>query len=176
MGGSDRPFYCTPFPHFPTLRSIRVEVYPMRLAVGLLFLALPHFAFGEIYKFVDENGVVTYTNMQRPGAKPQLVIPDLSRPSSVPAAPDKKAKPSGKIATPSYFPRVDTGTQIKRDDMRRQLLVEELRSEERNLTASRNELANNSRRPGADLAKLTEAVRMHEKNIQMLNKELSHIR
>jgi hypothetical protein len=148
----------------------------MRFAIGLFFLALPHFAFGEIYKFVDENGVVTYTNMPRPGAKPQMIIPDLSRPSSVPAVPDKKARSSGKIATPSYFPRVDTGTQSKRDDMRRQLLVEELRSEERNLAASRSELASGSRRPGADIGKLLEAVRMHEKNIQMLNKELSHIR
>lgn len=130
----------------------------------------------EIYKFVDENGFVTYTNMPRPGSKPQMVIPDLTRPGTSPAPSGKTPKASGKIATPSYFPRVDTGTQSKRDDMRRQLLVEELRSEERNLAASRSELAAGSRRPGSDLGKLTEAVRMHEKNIQMLNKELSHIR
>lgn len=148
----------------------------MRLVLGLFLLVLPQISFGEIYKFVDENGLVTYTNMPRPGAKPQLVIPDLSRPRAAPEAPDKKTKSSGKISTPSYFPRVDTGTQSKRDDMRRQLLVEELRSEERNLNASRSELANNSRRPGADIGKLMESVRMHEKNIEMLNKELSHIR
>jgi len=139
-------------------------------------LVLPAVTHAEIYKFVDENGVVTYTNMPRPGTKPQLVIPDISRPSSVPATVDKKAKSSGKIATPGYFPKVDTGTQSKRDDMRRQLLVEELRSEERNLAASRSELASGSRRPGADIGKLSESVRMHEKNIEMLNKELSHIR
>ena len=148
----------------------------MRIAITLLLLALPHQAWAEIYKFVDENGLVTYTNMPRPGTKPQMVIPDTPRPGAQPAAPDKKSKSSTRIATPSYFPRVDSGTQSKRDDMRRQLLVEEMRSEERNLTAARTELANNSRRPGADVGKLTEAVRMHEKNIQMLNKELSHIR
>lgn len=148
----------------------------MRFAVCLLLLAMPHQALAEIYKFVDENGLVTYTNMPRPGAKPQLIIPDISKIGPAPGSPDKKAKSSGKISTPSYFPKVDTGTQSKRDDMRRQLLVEELRSEERNLAASRSELAAGSRRPGTDLGKLTEAVRMHEKNIQMLNKELSHIR
>ena len=148
----------------------------MRFAVCLLLLAMPHQALAEIYKFVDENGLVTYTNMPRPGTKPQLVIPDISKAGIAPSTPDKKARSSGKIATPSYFPKVDTGTQSKRDDMRRQLLVEELRSEERNLAASRSELATGSRRPGSDLGKLTEAVRMHEKNIQMLNKELSHIR
>ena len=148
----------------------------MRLVLGLLLLVLPQIAFGEIYKFVDENGVVTYTNMPRPGTKPQLVIPDILKSNASPASSDKKANSSGKIATPTYFPRVDTGTQSKRDDMRRQLLVEELRSEERNLSASRSELANSGRRPGSDIGKLTEAVRMHEKNIEMLNKELSHIR
>jgi len=148
----------------------------MRIAIALLILALPPAAMAEIYKFVDENGLVTYTNMPRPGIKPQMVIPDITRSSTPPAASDKKAKSSGKIPTPSYFPKVDSQTQVKRDDMRRQLLVEELRSEERNLAASRSELATNSRRPGADIGKLTDSVRMHEKNIQMLNKELSHLR
>jgi len=150
----------------------------MRLP-SLLFLAvLAPAAQAEIYKFVDENGLVTYTNMPRPGSKPQMVIPDLSKPGK--AIPDPvpagTPKSSGKIATPSYFPKVDVGTQRKRDDMRRQLLVEELRSEERNLTAAKTALGQASRTPGADVRKLSDAVRMHEKNIEMLNKELSHIR
>jgi hypothetical protein len=148
----------------------------MRFAITLLLLVLPTQAWAEIYKFVDENGLVTYTNMPRPGSKPQMVIPDIPRASDLKAAPDKKSRPSTRTATPSYFPKVDSSTQSKRDDMRRQLLVEELRSEERNLAASRTELAAGSRQPGADIVKLTDAVRMHEKNIQMLNKELSHIR
>lgn len=130
----------------------------------------------EIYKFVDENGFVTYTNMPRPGAKPQLVIPDLTPGKAPSGKSGKTPRPSTKSATPGYFPKVDSGTQRKRDDMRRQLLLEELRSEERNLSASRSELASGSRRPGADIGKLSETVRMHEKNIEMLNRELSHIR
>lgn len=150
----------------------------MRLS-SLLFLAvLAPAAQAEIYKFVDENGLVTYTNMPRPGSKPQMVIPDLSKPGkAVPVpAPAGTPKSGGKIATPSYFPKVDVGTQRKRDDMRRQLLVEELRSEERNLAAAKTALGQGSRTPGADVRKLSDAVRMHEKNIEMLNKELSHIR
>jgi hypothetical protein len=142
-------------------------------AVALLACALP--AQAEIYKFVDENGMVTYTNMPRPGAKPQMVIPDLTLPEK-PARTDAKAKPGMKSPTPAYFPKVDVGTQRKRDDMRRQLLVEELRSEERNLAAAQSALSVGSRQPGTDIRKLTEAVRLHEKNIEMLNKELSHIR
>lgn len=156
----------------------RILRRPLLRLLVLSALALAPAAQAEIYKFVDENGLVTYTNMPRPGAKPQLVLPDLNAaPSAKPAteaAPTKK--PGAKVPTPSYFPKVDVTTQRKRDDMRRQLLVEELRSEERNLAAARSTLAAGSRQPGADLAKLGDAVRMHEKNIQMLNKELSHIR
>jgi hypothetical protein len=135
-------------------------------------------AHAEIYKFVDENGHVTYTSIPRPGVKPQLVIPDLPPATGTATKPAAKATsiPARKTATPSHFPRVDPGTQRKRDDMRRQLLEEELRGEQRNLTAARAELAGAGRKPGTDLSRLTEAVRMHEKNIEMLNKELSRIR
>ena len=148
-----------------------------RLLVPILLVLAPA-AQAEIYKFVDENGMVTYTNMPRPGAKPQTVLPDLNATTSAKPATEisPAKKPGAKVPTPSYFPRVDVTTQRKRDDMRRQLLEEEMRSEERNLAAARSALAAGSRQPGADLAKLADAVRMHEKNIQMLNKELSHIR
>lgn len=130
----------------------------------------------EIYKFVDDNGQVTYTNMPRPGVKPQLVIPDIAPAGKLPPPAEGKAKAGARVPTPAYFPRVDTGTQRKRDDMRRQLLLEEMRSEERNLAAARSALAAAGRQPGADLNRLADAVRLHEKNIEMLNKELSHIR
>ncbi len=148
----------------------------MRLAAAFLFIvALP--AQAEIYKFVDENGFVTYTNMPKPGTKPQLVIPDKSNAAPyAPAGSGSKRKASTKSPTPSYFPRVDPSTQRKRDDMRRQLLVEERSSEERNLTAARSAYAAGSRQPGTNRDKLMDAVRLHEKNIEMLNKELSHIR
>lgn len=145
----------------------------MRLSVSLILLLAAPIAQAEIYKFVDENGLVTYTNMPRPGVKPQLVVPDTPI-SAKPLPSPEKPKASGKTATPGYFPKVDAGTQRKRDDMRRMLLEEELRSEERNLAAARSALG--ARQPGTDPAKLADSVRMHEKNIEMLNKELSHIR
>lgn len=133
----------------------------------------------EIYKFVDDNGMVTYTNMPRPGVKPQTVIPDVLTAGGSRTAPSATStrKPSARSSTtPAYFPRVDMSTQRKRDDMRRQLLEEERNSEERNLTAARAALAQGSRQPGADVKRLQDTVRLHEKNIEMLNKELSHIR
>jgi len=132
-------------------------------------------AVAEIYKFVDDNGMVTYTNMPRPGVKPQIVIADPAKPASVQAMPAKR-KSSAQGPTPEYFPRVDTSTQRKRDDMRRQLLEEEMNSEQRSLSAARAALNTSGRQPGTDLGKLLESVRLHEKNIEMLNKELVRFR
>ncbi|HNU64474.1 MAG TPA: DUF4124 domain-containing protein [Thiobacillaceae bacterium] len=148
------------------------------LACGILLcLSWSSTSQAEIYKFVDDNGMVTYTNMPRPGVKPQAVIPDVPT-TGGPRARTATTGPRKPVVrgSPAYFPRVDMGTQRKRDDMRRQLLEEERGSEERNLSAARAALAQGSRQPGADLRRLRDAVRMHEKNIEMLNKELSHIR
>lgn len=145
------------------------------LAQGLACLALAWSgeSRAEIYKFVDDNGHVTYTNMPRPGAKKL----DLNLPVGNPATTKSEKKHGTALnPTPGYFPRVDPGTQRKRDDMRRQLLVEELDSEQRNLSAAQSAYASGRHQPGAELNRLIEAVHLHEKNIEMLNKELGHIR
>lgn len=132
----------------------------------------------EIYKFIDDQGNVTYTNIPRPGAKKlELDVPPPPA-TTVPkdAAAGKKPRSGVTSPSPAYFPRVDPATQRRRDDMRRQLLMEELASEQRNLDAARRALATAARQPGADLNKLADSVRLHEKNIEMLNKELSLIR
>ena len=146
------------------------------LASGLTCLALAWsgWAHAEIYKFVDDNGHVTYTNMPRPGAKKLQLGQPAGKPDT--GTPSEKKRSSASNPTPGYFPRVDPGTQRKRDDMRRQLLVEELSSEQRNLSAAQSAYASGRRQPGSDVNRLMEAVRLHEKNIEMLNKELAHIR
>lgn len=145
------------------------------LLLGLAWSGASH---GEIYKFVDDDGMVTYTNMPRPGIKPEMVIPDTITPgkATAPSATGRHKATPRTSGTPAYFPRVDSSTQRKRDDMRRLLLEEERSSEQRNLAAAKSALAQGSRQPGADMQKLLDAVRLHEKNIEMLNKELSHIR
>jgi hypothetical protein len=142
-------------------------------ALICLLLAWGSTARAEIYKFVDENGHVTYTNIPRAGAKKL----DLGQaPNKAPVADAKTGKKRTGTATPSYFPRVDAGTQKKRDDMRRQLLTEELDSEQRNLRAAESAYSSGRAQPGSDVKHLFEAVRLHQKNIEMLNKELSHLK
>jgi len=144
------------------------------------WLACLAFAWGgcahaEIYKFVDDNGHVTYTNMPRPGAKKLDLGPSRSKAATAETKTTRKHGASAN-ASPDYFPRVDPGTQRKRDDMRRQLLVEELNSEQRNLDAAQSAFSGARRLPAPEQNRLMEAVRLHEKNIEMLNKELRHLR
>ena len=94
---------------------------------------------------------------------------------------------SGPTATPQGFPKVDTGTQKGRDDLRRRVLTEELATEERLLAESRAAYANGAPQPQPEekdvpqrytdrVAKLRQAVSLHEKNIEALRKELAATR
>lgn len=146
-----------------------------RLTLGLCTVGFALCAQAEIYKFIDDQGNVTYTNIPRPGAKKLELDPPPATPT-LPKSATPPARPRVTTPSPAYFPKVDASTQRRRDDMRRQLLMQELASEQRNLEAARRALAEASRQPGANLNRLADSVRLHEKNIEMLNKELSLIR
>ncbi len=144
------------------------------LIIGLI-VSIPVHA--EIYKYVDESGQVTYTNLPRRGAK-RLNL----EPAETTAAPARKKEAS----TPANFPRVDSNTQRKRDDLRRSVLQDELLTEERNLAeATAAQKAGEALRSGeqagsaswrARTDKLRDIVKRHEDNIRALKKELASIK
>lgn len=136
-----------------------------------LALAAAPVANAEIYKFVDENGRVTYTNIPRKGAI-KLDIGGAEPPAR------NRANPG-----PASFPRVDAGTQKKRDDLRRQILEEELASEQRALADAQKALregeavrlpdeTNNHQKYLDRIKRLRETVALHERNIAALRREL----
>ncbi|MEO1767022.1 DUF4124 domain-containing protein [Thiobacter aerophilum] len=125
----------------------------------------------EIYKFVDENGRVTYTNIPRKGAI-KLDIGGAEAPAR-----------NRNHAGPGNFPKVDAKTQRQRDDLRRQILEDELASEQRALAEARRALqegeaahlpeeAGNPQKTQERLKRLREAVALHERNIAALRREL----
>lgn len=130
-------------------------------------------AYGEIYKYVDENGRVTYSNISKKGAK-KLDLEPISTVSG--------SKPKS-VATPGNFPKVDGETQKKRDDVRRKLLEEELAAEQKQLAAAQQALKEgegvrlgNERNYQKYLDRvqgLKDEVTAHEKNLQALQKELA---
>lgn len=123
------------------------------LIAGLAIFAL-NAAHAEIYKQVDSQGRVTYSNVPMKGAT-RLNLEPLN---TVPATRPKTATPS-----PSGFPKVDGDTQKKRDDTRRKILEDELAGEEKLLTE-------------ATTQKDATAISLHEKNVAALKKELANIK
>jgi hypothetical protein len=140
----------------------------------LLLVALP--AQAEIYKFVDENGRVTYTNIPKKGATKLDV-----------GGSNGGGAPNRANAGPSSFPKVDSQTQKKRDDMRKQILDDELATEQKALADAQKALkdgeatrlgdeAKNYQKYLDRVQKLKDNVARHERNIAALKKELADFR
>lgn len=64
----------------------------MRLALGLLVLALPLVAHAQIYKWVDEKGRVQYGEKPPPGAKASALRQEASPPPAGKAPADVSAQ------------------------------------------------------------------------------------
>ena len=150
-----------------------MNLFPLVLFLTAALLAQP--AAAEIYKYVDENGRITYTNVPKKGSKKL----DLESPS-----PTKSRV--GNVG-PSSFPKVDNQTQRKRDDQRKQILHEELATEEKSLVDAKNALkvgealrlgdeARNPAKYGERVKRLKDDVVLHERNIEALKKELGDLK
>lgn len=137
-------------------------------------------AQAEIYKNVDADGHVTYSSTPAKGSS-KLNLERLPV-MSVPA----RARNN---ATPSDFPRIDSGTQRSRDNTRRKILGDELTTEEKLLAEARLNLKHGMENPEVyrdqdgnilrDAARheekinvLHRQVTLHEKNIEALKTEL----
>jgi hypothetical protein len=152
--------------------------------ISLLSLLLVAPAHAEIYKYVDENGNVTFTDVYKKGAK-RIEMPGApaTLPSASAASPKKRASYT---PSPADFPRIDAGTQKRRDDIRRQVLQDEIATERRNADEARRQLALGERvQPGERATdstylnrvnRLRQSVDQHEQNIVAIQRELANLR
>ena len=146
-----------------------------------LFLAAP--AQAEIYKYVDENGQVTFTDVYKKGAR-RIDIPGA--PAQLRDGDKAPRRASYKKPSPADFPRIDPATQKRRDDIRRQVLQDEMSSERRNADEARRQLALGERlQPGERVVdatylervnKLRTAVQQHEQNVAAIQRELANLK
>jgi hypothetical protein len=152
-----------------------------RLAfLSCLILAAP--AQADIYKYVDENGQVTFTDVYKKGAK-RVDLPGA--PTPLPAR-DKASRRASYTPSPADFPRIDPGTQKRRDDVRRQVLQDEISSERRSADEARRQLTLGQRlQPGERatdtsylnrVKNLRNAVQQHEQNIADIQRELANLK
>lgn len=154
---------------------------------------LPVLAHAEIYKVIDAQGNVTYTNVKMKGAiKTDIESPPASYGGDKPAAaPAAKKQANTKTATPSSFPKVDNDTQNQRDDKRKEVLRAELDAEKKALEDAKKAHAEGASNPevfknpagqtfrnvpkfDAKMKALQAEVDAHQRNIELLNKEIGN--
>jgi len=162
----------------------------------LIYFTIASFSLSShaaIYKHVDADGHVTYSNVKAKGAKRLDIAPANTNFGT--AAQKKRKKKSKESA--ANFPKVDQKTQNKRDQSRKAILMSELASEKaalENAKKAYEEGASNpevSKRKNADgststfrnvakyqekLKKLQMDVDVHQRNIELLEKEISNIK
>ncbi len=155
-------------------------------------LSLPLRSVADIYKHVDENGHVTYTNVKIKGSKK---IDLGSTGTSFGTNRDSALKPQS--TTPTDFPSVDSNTQKQRDQSRKNILLSELATERAALVAAKKAYAegeanpeistirnaNGTTRTFRNVPKFQEKMKqlqmnidVHQRNIILLEKEISTIK
>ncbi len=155
---------------------------------------LPQLALAEIYKHVDADGKVTYSNVKIKGAKKLDLEPadtNFGTSGASDGAPTKRA-PATRTATPASFPKVDTGTQNQRDGKRKDILQSELDAEIKALEDAKKAYAEGASNPETfknkdgqtrrNVPKFEEKMKTlqadvdaHQRNIELLQKEINAI-
>ena len=133
---------------------------------------------GDLYKCTTASGSEAFFNVPNNSGGGASVAPRRS-----------ESKPTVSVPTtaPTGFPRVDPETQKGRDDLRRKVLSDELSAEEKALADARIAYDGGAPQPLAEekadaekyrqrIARLREAVALHQRNVEALKKELGTTR
>jgi len=159
----------------------------------LITLTVPTAALAEIYKHVDADGRVTYSNIKSKGATRLEIDPDASNISNDRTKAKSGSTANKRTATPDSFPRVDKDMQNQRDGKRRSILQNELDAEKAALEEAKKAYTEGESNPEVyrtangqtfrnvpkfeeKMKSLKENVDNHQKNIELLQKELDSLR
>lgn len=147
----------------------------MRAVLAVILMLAGAHVGADIYKKVDEEGRVTYSNVPSKGAQKLNLEPINTVPSSKPST-----------QPPGNFPKVDAETQKGRDSIRRQVLEDELAQEMKQLDEAKKALAEaEATRLGDErnyqkfldrVQPFKDAVADHKKNIDALKEEIAGLR
>ncbi len=160
----------------------------MTRQILLLVCATATFTLAQadtLYKCQTPDGRTTYTN-QKTGKNCEIISQD--KPVSTFSAPPQKPRQ----ATPSDFPRVNGEQQKARDNDRRAILEKELANEQKNLSAAKQELAEQQNLVAPDeriagggiqgakrearVQTYRDKVQLHERNVESIRKELANLK
>lgn len=154
---------------------------------------LPQLVRADIYKTVDAEGHVTYSNVKLKGAKKLDLEPaDTSFGTNTNSGSGSEGKRTSqaKNPTPASFPKVDAGTQNQRDAKRKEILQGELDAEKKALDDAKKAYTEGESNPEVFKTKdgktlrnvpkfeekmksLQADVDAHQRNIDLLQKEIN---
>lgn len=164
------------------------------ILMSSVFLILANIANAEIYKRVDENGRIVYSNIKTPGATRLDISPEVNSIKDDRQKPSTNAAQHKQTSSSESFPRVDKQTQTQRDDKRKEILLAELEAEKEALLQAQQAYAEGESKPevyrkknadgststfrnmakyNAKMDALKVEVESHQNNIQMLQKEIN---
>jgi hypothetical protein len=149
----------------------------------------------DIYKCTGDSGIPAFVDGKTKAGSNYKNCILFIRDESVPAPSrnsDQANRPS-RTKTPSDFPRVDAQTQNKRDDKRKEILLQELEAERQALEEAKKAKLEGASKPevyrGANgktfrnvpkfeekMQRLQSDVEAHENNIELLQKELDSVK
>lgn len=160
----------------------------------LITLAFSSSAFADIYKRIDADGHVTYSNSKTKGATRLDFDPDANTIAN--DRPKPNSSGNKRTATPEGFPKVDKQTQSQRDGKRQDILQNELDSEKLTLEEAKKAYAEGESKPEVyqkrnangttstfrNVPKFDEKMKSlqadidsHQNNIDLLQKELNSL-
>jgi hypothetical protein len=167
------------------------KLLPMKkillICLGIVFGSSAY--ANQTCKYQDVDGRIIYANVPIKGAKKLMCFgPDAATSGSAASSRSRIVTP-----TPADFPRVDGATQKQRDNKRQQILEDELANERKALEQAKQAYVEGEANPEVyrtkdgktmrNVAKYEEKmqslrsnVELHEKNIQLLEKELAGIK
>ena len=164
------------------------------LSIFISALILTQLAHAEIYKTVDAEGRVTYSNVKIKGAKKLDLEPADTSFGTGASSSDgaEKRAPQTRTATPASFPKVDANTQNQRDGKRKDILQGELDAERKALEDAKKAYAEGEAKPEVfrtangqtrrnvpkfqeKMKSLQADVDAHQRNIELLQKEINAI-
>jgi len=140
-------------------------------------------AQSDVYLCINENGSKEYKNTGVVKGCKKVDVPGLTL---IPAPP-KRTQPIQTASlksssAPGDFPRVDSGTQKARDNDRRQILLDELKTEQDKLASLKKDYNNGEPERQGDernyakyqerVTAMKEDINRTEKNIEALQREL----
>jgi hypothetical protein len=158
-----------------------------QLSALLMLLAVTGYAHAqnEVWLCVDDHGKKEYKNTGATKGCKRVDLPSLTM---VPAPPKRPAVQTAakSSSSPAEFPKVDSNTQKTRDNDRKQILLDEMKTEEQKLASLKKDFNNGEPERRGDernyvkyqdrVGSMQEDIGRAEKNIEALKRELGNLK